>query len=110
MVWGTGKRQKGESDMKDTRTIDFAMLTKVSDALYADPDTVELGMEFSQAIIDATPKPCLADITQTPCTNEATATVDGVPACDECCGELVEDRRATLADCAERGADDTGGW
>ncbi len=86
-----------------TRTIDFALLIRVSNALFAEPDTVELGMELSQAIIGATPKPCKAEITQTPCTNEATATVEGVPACDECCVELVEDRRAMLADRDERG-------
>lgn len=48
-------------------------------------------------------KTCQADIGNMPCTNEATATVEGVPACDECCVELVEDRRAMLADRDERG-------
>ncbi len=89
--------------MEDTRTIDFALLIRVSDALFDEPDTIELGMELSKAIIDATPKPCLADITQTPCTNEAAFTFEGVPACEECCKELADDKRAALADHAERG-------
>lgn len=38
----------------ETRTIDFALLTRVSDAMIDNPDTVELGMEFLTAIIDAT--------------------------------------------------------
>lgn len=36
----------------ETRTIDFALLNRVAEALFGDPETVELGMELSQAIID----------------------------------------------------------
>ena len=46
--------------------------------------------------------PCQAE-GRNPCPNKATGVEEGVVACDECRGELVEDRRAMLADRDERG-------
>ena len=53
--YGKATRCQSEADEStETRTIRFALLTKVSDALTDTPDMGELGMELLQAIIDAT--------------------------------------------------------